>query len=103
MGNMKIIVRNNDAVKAYRVLMKNLNKDFNGNYFKELRKNMHYTSKSEEKRLKHKKAVLESKREEEKRYQWFLKEEKKGIINSKKRARDFKKKQQVGKPYRKSK
>lgn len=101
MGNMKIIVRNNDAVKAYRVLMKNLNKEYNGNYFKILRNNMRHTSKSEVKRLRHKKAVLENKIEEEKRYQWFLKEEKKGIINSKKRAKDFKKKQQTGKPYKK--
>ena len=54
MRNMKIIVRNNDAVKAYRVLMKNLNKEYNGNYFKIIRNNMRYTPKSEEKRLKHK-------------------------------------------------
>lgn len=98
---MKIIVRNNDAVKAYRVLMKNLNKEYNGNYFRELRKKMRHTPKSQYKREKHEKAVLEVKKLEEKRYQWFLKEEKRAIIDSKKKARELKKrrKQETDRSY----
>jgi hypothetical protein len=90
---MEIIVKNNDAVKAYRVLMKKLNNEYNGNFFKFLQEIEVYKPKSLKRILKNKKAVLEIKKEREKRHHSFEKEEQRQIIDSKKRAKEFKKNQ----------
>lgn len=85
---MKIIVKNNDAVKAYKVLMKKLNKD---GFFQELKNKKFYRSKGQKDREKHKLAVIKAKKEQTKRQEILLKEEKRVIIDAKKRSRERKK------------
>lgn len=90
---MQIIVKNNDAIKAYRVLMKKLNNEYKGNFFKFLQETEVYMSKSQKRILKRKRAVSEIRKEQAKRIKSFEKEETNQIIDSKKRAKEFKKKQ----------
>jgi len=85
---MKIVVKNNNAVKAYKVLMKRLNKD---GFFKELKEKQYYMSKGERKREKHKLAVVKAKKEQAKRQEYMLKEEQRIIIDAKKRSKELKK------------
>lgn len=90
---MRIEVKNNSAVKAYRVMMKKLNKDYGGNYFKFLRDLEFYVPKSERLTLKHKKALAHQKKLDDARKRAFEREETRQIIDSKRRAKEFKKKQ----------
>lgn len=61
---MKIEVRNNNPLKAYKLLMKKLGQD---GFYAEIRKQRHYTSKSENRRLAKKAAIArENKRRKEK-------------------------------------
>lgn len=90
---MEIKVKNNDAVKAYRVLMRKINKEYNNNYFRFLRSLEKYTPKSEEKRIRKKKAINEQKKSREAFKETLENEEKLQLVDSKKRAKDFKKQQ----------
>jgi|SRR5210317_290228 len=61
---MKIIVRNNDPLKAFKLLNRKLHED---NTFIELKERQHYKSKGEKKREKKKRAVARQKKEQAKR------------------------------------
>lgn len=61
---MKIIVRNNDATKAFKLLNRKLHED---NLFVDLREKQFYKSKSEKKRERKKRAVARFKKEQAKR------------------------------------
>ena len=91
---MKIHVRNNDAIKAYKVLMKQLNKD---GFFKELKSKKFHMTKGEKKREKHKLAVINARKDQAKRKENLLKEEKRIIIEAKKKSRDLKNKKRQNK------
>jgi len=84
---MKIIVRNNDAVKAYKIMMKKLDTD---GFFKELKTKKHYLSKSNKKREKRKYAMKRHKKLQIKRDEIFEKQEKQILIASKRRAKAYK-------------
>ena len=85
---MKIIVRNNDAMKAYKILMKKLKKD---GFLDELKKKRHFTSKGELKRLRLKQAFSKHKKDQQKKIEILEKEEKRMLIESKKRTRENRK------------
>jgi Ribosomal protein S21. len=63
---MKLSVKryNNDVSKAYRILMRKLNKD---GYYEDTRRNKFYISKSEQERLEKKSGIQRYKRAEQKR------------------------------------
>jgi len=63
---MKLSVKryNNDVSKAYRILMRKLNKD---GYYEETRRNKFYISKSEQQREEKKSGIQRYKRAEQKR------------------------------------
>jgi ribosomal protein S21 len=63
---MKLSVKryNNDVSKAYRILMRKLNKD---GYYEEIRRNNFYISKSEQQREEKKSGIQRYKRAEQKR------------------------------------
>lgn len=63
---MKLSVKryNNDVSKAYRILMRKLNKD---GYYEDTRRNKFYISKSEQERLEKKSGTQRYKRAEQKR------------------------------------
>jgi len=84
---MIIEVKNNDAVKAYKVLMKKLNKE---GLFKELKNRRYYQTKSKKRKEKQKEARKYHRREEARRKKQRENEEKWLIIESKKRARELK-------------
>lgn len=85
---MKIIVRNNDAMKAYKILMKKLKKD---GFSDELRKKQHFISKGDKKRIRLKKAIVEHKKDQEKKKEILIKEEKRMIIDAKRRTKEARK------------
>lgn len=84
---MRIEVMNNDAVKAYKVLMKKLNKE---GLFKELKRCRFHQSKGLKRKEKQKEAQKYRKKEEARRKKQLENEEKWLIIESKKRARELK-------------
>lgn len=88
---MKILVKNDDPIKAYRVLMKKLLKD---GWVEELRKRQHYTPSSLRKKLKHKAAVLELKKIERRKVEAEGKEEQRMFVEAKKRGREARKRKQ---------
>lgn len=85
---MEIIVKNNDAIKAYKVLCKKLNKD---GLFRELKRRRHFISKGDSKKEKSKVARVRARKDQIKRDIIREKEEKWLVIESKKRARQLKK------------
>jgi len=84
---MRIEVKNNDAVKAYKVLMKKLNKE---GLFKELKSHRFHQSKGIKRKEKQKEAQKYRKKEEARRKKQRENEEKWLIIESKKHARELK-------------
>jgi len=85
---MKIIVRNNNAVKAYKVLTKKLKKE---GIFEELKQKRYALSKSQRKRLKKERALVEFRKNEKIRKQLLEKEDRWLFIQSKKKAKEMKK------------
>lgn len=63
---MKVVVKNNNATKAFKILSKKLKKE---GFFQELRDRRYYTSKSEKRRLRKKQADSRKKKENIKRLQ----------------------------------
>lgn len=61
---MRIIVKNNDPLRAFKLLNRKLHED---NTFIELKERQHYKSKGEKKREKRKRAVARQKKENAKR------------------------------------
>lgn len=91
---MFIIVRNNDAVKAYKVLMRKLKED---GFFRELKEKQFFKSKSEKAREKHKYAVIRHAKDQAKRKILQEKQEKFALVASKRRAKEYKSKQKFNK------
>lgn len=90
---MRIEVKNNDPMKAYKILMKKLNKE---NFFKELRNKKFFRTKQEKKKealhaaiLREKKATILRDKEREKEEKWIM-------IESKKRSREAKRNKKRG-------
>jgi len=90
--DMNIEVKNNNIIKAYRLLMKKLDKD---GLFKELKDKRYYKSKSLRRREKHEYAIKRIKKEDKKREEQKDKDESRILIESKKRAREYKQKQKT--------
>ena len=88
---MKIIVYNNDVVKAHRVLMKKLN---NERLFKELHERQYFKSRAKKAREKHKLAINRYKKDLKAKQEQFLREEDRILIDSKRRAKEYKRQQQ---------
>jgi len=84
---MRITVRNNNALKAYKVLKKKLERD---GFFNELKERQFYIPKGEKRRRALNSAVYRHKKEQVKRELEFEAAEVNALIDSKKRARKFK-------------
>ena len=67
---MKIIVRNNDPLKAFKLLNRKLHED---NTFIELKERQYFKTKGEKRREKKKRAVARQKKEQAKRHAIFEK------------------------------
>ena len=61
---MRIIVKNNDPLRAFKLLNRKLHED---NTFIELKERQHYKSKGEKKREKRKRAIARQRKEDAKR------------------------------------
>lgn len=61
---MRIIVKNNDPLRAFKLLNRKLHED---NTFIELKERQHYKSKGEKRREKRKRAVARQRKEDSKR------------------------------------
>lgn len=61
---MKVIVKNNNVNKAFKLLSKKLKKE---NFFQEVRDNQFFVSKSEKKRLRNKQAKTRIQKEQKRR------------------------------------
>lgn len=83
-----IVVRNNDAIKAYKVLMKKLKKE---GLFDELSKRRYAMSKTEKRRFKDKKAIVEFRKTQAKKKLMKQKEEEWKLINAKKQSKKIRK------------
>lgn len=84
---MKIIVKGNNAVKAFKVLKRKLEKD---GFYKELQDKRFYIPKGEKRRKAKAAAILRHKKEQRKRAEMYEAQELNALIDSKKRARKFK-------------
>jgi len=87
---MKIEVKNNNITKAYRILMKKLDKD---GLFKQVKDKRFHKSKSLKRREKHEYAVKRIKKKDIKREELAVRKEARVLIDSKKRAKEYKQRQ----------
>ncbi len=87
---MKIVVRGNDVMKAYKILKRKLDAE---GVFREMRDHRFYRSKSQKRIEKHKYAVARRRKEQAKREKDFERDERNAIIDSKKRAKQYKQQQ----------
>ncbi len=85
---MQVIVKNDDPIKAYKVLMKKLNKE---GVFAELRKRKRFVSNTEKRRIRAKTAKIERKKSEVKRLVILERQEQFAMIESKRRSREARK------------
>lgn len=67
---MRIIVKNNDPLRAFKLLNRKLHED---NTFIELKERQHYKSKGEKKREKRKRAIARQRKEDAKRLETLQK------------------------------
>lgn len=84
---MKIEVKNNDPIKAYKVLMKKLAKE---NHFKEASRKRYFRTKQEIKKEKDRESQIRFHKAEEKRQLTYIREESRQLTDSKKRAKNHK-------------
>ena len=89
---MKIIVKNNDAIKAYKVLMKKINKDSkNNNFLREVIAKNSFITNTKRRQEKLRNAKYRENKKNQKNQEIFDKEEQWTVIQAKKRAKEFKK------------
>lgn len=91
---MKIEVKNNDPMKAYKVLMKKLAKE---NHFKEASRKRFFITNQEIRKEKDRESQIRFNKAEEKRQLTYQREESRQLSDSKKRAKSHKQ----GKPKNK--
>lgn len=78
---MKIYVRNNDVIKAYKILTKKINDE---GFLKTLKSKEHYLSKSQKIRVKKKAALARFRKEQKKKKQILDRQEQNFLLYSKK-------------------
>lgn len=84
-----MLVKNNDIIGAYKKMMKLLQDDF-----KLLKERREFVPNSKARKLKSQKARIRRKKEQKKRDAIFEKMELRAIVDSKKRAKQYKAQQQ---------
>ena len=82
---MRVEVYRNDVSKAYKVLQKKLNAD---GALKKLKEKEYYISRSEQGRIKHKRAVARYKKQEKKRIAAIERAEARGFRRNAQTSRD---------------